>query len=170
MAERTYRVYLGLGSNLGDRRGNIERALSLIAEGSAVSGMEASPFYETAPVGKEDQPAFLNACAGLDTTERPSALMERLLSIEKKMGRVRNERWGPRIIDLDILLYDDLVLEEKRIKIPHPQMHRRFFVLVPLCDLAAERIHPVFGRPLAELLADLGPLTGVVKDKTGAGS
>lgn len=134
----TSKVYIGLGSNMGDRIKNLHTALGLIARINSTTVKKVSSFHVTAPVGKTDQPDFLNAVALLYTTLTPHKLLSELLKIETKMGRIRTEKWGPRIIDLDILLFDDLKLETPDLIIPHPRMHERKFVLEPLKEIATE--------------------------------
>ncbi|HLX25959.1 MAG TPA: 2-amino-4-hydroxy-6-hydroxymethyldihydropteridine diphosphokinase [Candidatus Cybelea sp.] len=126
-------AYIGIGSNLGDRTANAERALGEIASLGSVK--RVSSFYRTAPWGNPDQPSYLNAVVAIETTLSPRTLLERLRSIEERMGRVRGERWGPRTIDLDLLLYDDLELDEPDLRIPHPYLRERAFVLVPLAEV-----------------------------------
>lgn len=132
----TSKVYIGLGSNLGDRVQNLRTALGLIARINSTTVKKVSSFHVTAPVGKVDQPDFLNAVAFLHTTLAPHKLLSELLSIEKKMGRIRTEKWGPRIIDLDILTFDDLKINTPDLIIPHPHMQERSFVLEPLKEIA----------------------------------
>ena len=132
------RAYIGLGSNLGDRKANILRAIEMLNQHQAIHLRQVSTLLETRPVGPiRDQPAFVNGVAVLETTLRPLPLLEVLLSVEQRLGRVRQERWGPRIIDLDILLYGDEVLNHPRLKIPHPEIANRPFVQAGLRELNA---------------------------------
>lgn len=147
------RVYLGLGSNLGDRRANLVRAMDLLRENSAIQITRASGLYETAPVGYVDQPWFFNAVVEGSTLLTARNLLEACLEVERRMGRVRNLRWGPRIIDIDILLYEDEVLSEDGLRIPHPRMSERLFVLVPLAELYPDwRLN---GRGIDEMIESL---------------
>ena len=152
---------LGLGSNLNDPPARLREALARLGATPGVLSVAASSFYETAPVGVTGQPPFANACARIETTLPPDELLVALLSIEREMGRVRAECWGPRVIDLDLLLWGDLVLDREGLTIPHPEMHRRAFVLVPLNEVAPDQRHPVLGKTIAELLRDLGTIEGV---------
>ena len=148
-------AYIGLGSNLGDRRANLRRAVCEIERLEGLRLIALSSFYESKPVGPEDQPDFMNAAAAVRTPLAPRSLLETLQTIEAAMGRRRLERWGPRNIDLDILLYDDFVLSEPDLVVPHPLMHLRRFVLAPLCEIAPDARHPVLGMSVRELLARL---------------
>jgi 2-amino-4-hydroxy-6-hydroxymethyldihydropteridine diphosphokinase len=142
-------AYIGLGSNLGDREETIRRAVELL--GSA----RVSTLIETEPWGYADQPRFLNAVAELETDEPPRALLARLLEIERELGRTRDgPRYGPRTIDLDLLLYGDDRLDEPGLGLPHPRLHERAFVLEPLAELAPELVVPGFG-PVKALLSRL---------------
>jgi len=144
------KVFVGLGSNLGDREGTILAALSRLDGVVAVSGLR-----ETDPVGLEDQPRFLNGVAALDTELPPRALLDRLLEVERSLGRTREgPRFGPRTIDLDLLVYGDLELDEPGLTIPHPRLHERRFALEPLAELAPELVIPGRG-PVRDLLAGL---------------
>ncbi len=145
---------MGLGSNLGDRAGYLLKALSLLSRLEKTHFLRLSPVYETEPVGPP-QPLYLNLVAEVDTELSPRAFLEGLLTVEQSLGRKRKERWGPRTIDLDLLLYGDLVLQEEGLEVPHPRLSERAFVLVPLADLIPEGRHPVLGRTFAELLASL---------------
>lgn len=146
-----YRVFIGLGSNVGDRAAMLNRAAREIAQIGGVKVLRWSPVYETDPVGMTDQATFLNAAGELETALAPADLMRELLSIEERLGRVRGERWGPRAIDLDILVYDGLVQAGPAVTVPHPELERRRFVLVPLRELDPDLVHPVSGLTIAEL-------------------
>ena len=149
------RVYLGLGSNLGKRDTNITKALERLSErGIAIAPV--SPFYETEPWGVLEQPRFLNAACGIQTDHAPHALLDLLNLLEREMGRVPTQRYGPRLIDLDILLYAGLRIDTPRLTIPHPGMLQRASVLVPLATIAASTLHPVTGLSIREHLARLG--------------
>ena len=144
------KIYLALGTNLGDRLANLRDAINALAPD--VSVLRESTVYETPPWGYTDQPAFLNMVVEAETSLRPRALLGYLKQREDELGRVKNFRYGPRHIDLDILFYDDLVLEDERLQIPHPRLHERAFVLVPLNDLAPDFVHPVLGVDVKSLL------------------
>ena len=146
-----YRVFIGVGSNVGDRAGMLNRAAREIAKIGAVKIVQWSPVYETDPVGKTDQPRFLNAACELQTGLAPADLMRELISIEERLGRTRGERWGPREIDLDILVYDGLAQAGPAVTVPHPELEHRRFVLVPLRELDPDLVHPVSGMTVAEL-------------------
>ena len=142
-------AYIGLGSNLGDREASIRAAVAALPGVVAVSSLR-----ETDPVGKTDQPRFLNGVAALETELSARELLDVLLSVEHGLGRERRERWGPRTIDLDLLLYGDEVLDETGLKVPHPRLHERRFALEPLAELDPELVVPGRGR-LKDLLAEL---------------
>ena len=146
-----FEVYLGLGSNLGDRKRNIEKAIDLLGKTSNIKTSSISKFYETAPIGLKDQPNFLNAAIKVETTLKPLKLLAVCQSIERRLKRVRTIRWGPRTIDIDILLYGDLIIKSDKLTIPHPEMHKREFVLKPLNDIAPSVIHSLNGKTVAEL-------------------
>ncbi len=148
-------VYVGLGSNLGERESMIRLALEDLSRLPATRLVRASSLYDTEAVGEVDQPNFLNAVAQLDTELDPRRLLWNLMLIEKRLGRVRTRRWGPRTIDLDLLLYGDLVIEEPDLRVPHPELSRRSFVLVPLVELDPLLIHPVTGETLLHQLSRL---------------
>ena len=147
------RVYIGLGTNLGDRWGNLLRAVEGLQDFIEVDS--ASPVYETEPWGYIHQPRFLNAVVTGTTALSPRSLLEALKALETRLGRKPTFRYGPRVIDLDILLYDMRVLETPELQVPHPHLHERAFVLVPLCDLAPDLVHPKLGRRMRDLLQGL---------------
>jgi len=148
------KVYIGLGTNLGARRGNISRAIGLLGE--KIDIISCSSIYETEPVGRKDQNWFLNCVVAAQTGFSPDVLFELVKDIESRIGRKRGARWGPRIIDLDILAYGDMVLKRGELKIPHPEMHRRGFVLIPLGEIAPDFIHPVYKKNIPALLKKAG--------------
>lgn len=155
-------AYLLIGGNLGDRFHNLQRALELIEEccGDIIS---ISSVYETAAWGLTDQAAFLNQAVVLDTTLSPQELMTALLDIENTMGRIRHQKMGPRTIDIDILLMDDLQIETGELTIPHPSLHLRKFALVPLAEVASAKRHPSNNKTIAELLTDCPDTLPVAK-------
>ncbi len=148
-------AYIGIGSNLGDPLENCRRSIALLDNPPETKVLTSSSFYKTEPVGEEDQDWFINAVAQIATELEPEDLLDSLLQIETAMGRIREEKWGPRIIDLDLLLYEDRVLNSDALQVPHPEMTHRCFVLMPLCELAADQAHPTAGKTIRELLAEL---------------
>jgi 2-amino-4-hydroxy-6-hydroxymethyldihydropteridine diphosphokinase len=156
----TTTVYIGLGSNLGDREGNIRRALALLIQTPQVYIRRISSFVETAAQGgPEDSPPFLNAAVEVRTPLPAQALMSILLGIEQQMGRVRREKWEPRLIDLDLLLFGDQIISSEDLIVPHPLMHERAFVLKPLADIAPKAIHPALNATVEGLLEALNHMT-----------
>lgn len=148
------RIYLGLGANLGDRLENLRSAVRRLSPAVALSAV--SPLYETVPIGDTDQPPFFNAvCAG-ETGLEPENLLDRLKLLEKQAGRIAGPLWGPRPLDLDILLYGEQIVESERLRIPHARLAERAFVLRPLCDLAPELVVPGLDRSVRALLSALG--------------
>jgi 2-amino-4-hydroxy-6-hydroxymethyldihydropteridine diphosphokinase len=146
------RVYIAIGSNLGEKKANCLRAVALLPERGIVPN-KVSPVFETEPRGVKDQPPFMNMAVEAETGLAPGDLLMALKDIEREMGRAETVRWGPRVIDLDILLYDDLVLKEPGLEIPHPLMHERGFVLGPLSEIAPDLVHPVLKKTVRELYA-----------------
>ena len=142
------RAYVGLGANIGPRETTLLRAVDLIAAVPGVEVLELSSFRETEPVGVTDQPEFLNGALAVETSLSPSALLDALLDVERELGRVRREgeRWGPRTIDLDLLLYGDEAVDEPGLTVPHPRLHERRFALEPLAELEPELEIPGRGR------------------------
>jgi 2-amino-4-hydroxy-6-hydroxymethyldihydropteridine diphosphokinase len=149
------RAYVGLGSNLGDREATIRAAIRELASRPGVEIVQVSGLRETDPVGLLDQPRFLNGAAAVETELSARELLDRLLDVERRLGRTRDgRRFGPRTIDLDLLLYGDEQIDEPGLEVPHPRLHERLFALEPLADLDAELVVPGRG-PLADLLAGL---------------
>ncbi|AEB11047.1 2-amino-4-hydroxy-6-hydroxymethyldihydropteridine diphosphokinase [Marinithermus hydrothermalis] len=152
----TRTAYVALGSNLGDRAGYLLAALSALGRTENIRLARLSRVYETAPVGPSGQGPYLNLVAEIETRLEPQPLLQTLLGIERRLGRVRRERWGPRTIDLDLLLYADVVLDAEALTLPHPRLHERAFVLAPLCDLIPDAVHPRLGRTYRALLEAVG--------------
>lgn len=149
-----HEVYLGIGSNLGNRRRNIEQAIELLnLHGFLVK--DVSPIFEYEPYGFKEQPRFLNAVLKGWWDGTPQELLNVLKKIEKKIGRKKRRRWGPREIDLDILFFDSIIYETEELKIPHPDLHNRVFVLEPLSTIAPKLVHPVFKKTIKELLDNI---------------
>lgn len=153
-------VYLGLGANLGDRLGNLQLAVDALGATPGVRVMRSSRVYETEPVGGPEQPEYLNAVLEVRTDLSPHELLRVCLAVEDDMGRVRTERWGPRPIDIDVLTYGTETIDEPDLVVPHPRMHERGFVLVPLAELDADPTLPG-GRHLTSLRLGPGAVLGV---------
>lgn len=148
-------AYIALGTNLGRKRDNIARAIQLIAALPGVKINKSSSLYETEPWGKTDQEKFLNQVIAVETSLQPAELLRELQNIEIKMGRQRKEKWGPRIIDLDILLYGNEVMDDPHLTIPHPHLRQRLFVLVPLAEIGADLQFPEDGATVEEVLSSV---------------
>jgi len=149
----TMQVFLGLGSNLGNRENNIAQAIVRIGATPGIELARCSALYESAPVGPP-QPRYLNAAIEVCTSLLPGELLGECKRIERELGRVPGERWGPRPVDIDLLLAEQIVAEPM-LQIPHLELHKRAFVLLPLCELAPEAVHPVLGWEMRALLADV---------------
>jgi 2-amino-4-hydroxy-6-hydroxymethyldihydropteridine diphosphokinase len=152
-------VYLGLGSNLGDRENNLRAAMHHLCGIGEITAV--SPIYETEPWGLREQPPFLNAACAVRTDCAPLDLLHLVKSIEEVLGRRPTVRWGPRIIDIDILLYDDVVIATPELTIPHPSLPERAFVLIPLADIAPQVVHPILHRTIHRLARDVPGREGV---------
>ena len=157
---RWHQVYLGIGSNLGDKQANLDRAVELLREHSYNRNLVVSHYIETEPVGGVEQDDFLNGAVGMETLQTPEELLEEIGEIEQDLKRVRQVHWGPRTIDVDILLYDDEVLHTDTLTIPHREMHKRAFVLQPLAEIAPYAVHPVYRHTIIELLECVGNRSG----------
>ena len=148
--ESAHTAYVALGSNLGDKEANLRRALELVQQ-RGVEVVKTSSFICTEPYGVTDQPQFLNGVCEVRTSLEPLELLQTLLEIEQEMGRVRLRHWGERNIDLDLLLYEDVVMDTPELILPHPDMQNRDFVLLPLAEIAPELVHPILQKSIEEL-------------------
>ena len=156
------KVYLLIGGNLGDRKQNLDKALALFSQDCGTI-VKSSSTYETDAWGNTEQPSFLNQAVELATEFNAKKLMRWILKAEKKMGRVRNDKYGPRNIDIDILLFNDEQYNYSFLKIPHPELHNRRFALVPLAEIAPETNHPVFNKTISTLLKECNDKLSVRK-------
>jgi 2-amino-4-hydroxy-6-hydroxymethyldihydropteridine diphosphokinase len=147
------RAYVGLGANLGPREETLRRAVELIDRTPGVDVLAVSELRETEPVGAVDQPPFLNGAVALETSLSARELLDLLLDVERDLGRVRNERWGPRLVDLDLLLYGAETIDEPGLRVPHPRLHERRFALEPLAELDPDLVIPGRGRVSALVAA-----------------
>ncbi|MBI5526990.1 MAG: 2-amino-4-hydroxy-6-hydroxymethyldihydropteridine diphosphokinase [Deltaproteobacteria bacterium] len=161
------RVYLSLGSNIGNRQRMISEMLRMLDESPDVRILRASSDYETRPVGMADQPMFVNIAVAIETELDPMELLALCKMIEGRLGRVDRGRWGPREADMDVVFYEDLVADLPELKLPHPETHLRRFVLEPLCEIAPGAVHPVLKKTVKELLSDLGDADYVIKTDEG---
>ena len=150
-------AYIGLGANLGDPKEQLRQALDLLGAVEEVEILKVSAFYRNPPLSPPDQPWFVNAVAQVRTRLAPEDLLRALHRVEAALGRVRGEKWGPRVIDLDLLLYDGIISQDPELILPHPEMHRRAFVLAPLAEVAPEAWHPALNKSAGELLRGLAP-------------
>ena len=148
-------VYIGFGSNIGDRLAHIQNAIHILLRTGGIALKQISSIYKTDPVGYKEQAQFLNGVAAIQTSLSPLSLLHTLKDIETAVGRKHRIRWGPREIDLDILIYGDLCVQTEKLVIPHPEMHLRGFVLVPLAEIAPDLVHPVFQETVQTLLERL---------------
>ena len=154
-------AYLGLGTNLGGRMDNLHRALGLLSAAPGLRVLRCSQVYETEPWGVADQPRFLNCCVEVAVTVTPEALLGVCKEVEGELGRQPGPRWGPRLIDVDILLYGCRTVDLPDLEIPHPRLHLRAFALVPLAELNEGAVHSVIGRTVGELAASVDGVDGV---------
>nr|WP_286314244.1 2-amino-4-hydroxy-6-hydroxymethyldihydropteridine diphosphokinase [Mammaliicoccus lentus] len=145
-------AYLGLGSNIGERELQLEQAVTFLNSEEGIKVTQVSPIYETKPVGYTEQPDFLNMCIEISTELEALDLLKVCMMVEQQLHRFRNERWGPRTIDIDILLYDQSVIQSPDLEVPHPRMTERAFVMVPLNDIASNVVEPISKKYIWELL------------------
>lgn len=146
------KVYISFGSNIGDREQQINEALNKLQQVCDTELVTVSSLYETAPVGGVIQDDFLNGAAIVETSLTPIDFLNEIQRIELELGRERKVHWGPRTIDLDVLLMDDYIIEHERLNVPHPYMHERSFVLIPLAEIAPEAVHPILNKSIKELV------------------
>lgn len=154
-------AYVSLGSNLGERLENLKHALEMLEREAGITVQAVSAVYETTPVGGPEQGPFLNACAVLATDLSPTQLLLRMLESENVMGRIRKERWGPRIIDLDLLIFSGVTMNTPLLELPHPRLTERDFVLIPLADIVPDLLIPTKGRTVREILATRRPANDI---------
>ncbi|MEA3475605.1 MAG: 2-amino-4-hydroxy-6-hydroxymethyldihydropteridine diphosphokinase [Candidatus Cloacimonadota bacterium] len=147
-------VFIGIGSNLGNREGNIKKAILKISELPQTSIVTTSSIINTKPIGKAGQPDFLNCVIKIETNFNAQKLLTQLKKIESDMGRIRGEKWGPRIIDLDILFFNDEIINTKNLQIPHPEILKRKFILTSLKEIAPEFVHPIEKKTIEDLYTE----------------
>lgn len=150
------RAYISLGSNMGDKVAALKQAIELLRAHEGIQVIRVSSIYDTDPVGYEEQDVFMNIIAEVETALTGEELLTVCQSIEEELKRVRVVRWGPRTMDLDIILYDDQVIDSPTLTVPHPRMHERAFVLVPLVELNEQLVHPVYQKTVEQLLSETG--------------
>ena len=155
IARKWHKVYLGIGSNMGDKEQHIRDAIAVFSEHPKCRNVEVSSFYTTKPYGVTKQDDFVNGVFCVETLLTPEEVLLLIQEIETMQNRVRTIHWGPRTIDVDILFYDDAIIGTRDLVIPHPEIQKRDFVLVPLCELAGFMMHPVLGKRMQELLEEL---------------
>ena len=151
----SHTAYISVGSNLGNKLDNCRNGIAALTENADIRLIDQSPIYRTEPVDYLDQDWFVNYAVKIETDLDPFAILALIYSIEHGAGRVRDIRFGPRVLDLDIILYDDIVLNDSRLTIPHPRMHKRRFVLKPICDIDPDIVHPVLQQTMLALLENL---------------
>tara|TARA_B100000686_G_C16750392_1_gene952111 strand:+ start:1513 stop:2010 length:498 start_codon:yes stop_codon:yes gene_type:complete len=156
-------AYIGVGSNLKNPKIQCKEAIYKLDLLFGVSVKKRSSFYETEPMGSRDQNWFINAVVKIETSLSPSDLLEAMLEIETKMGRIRKKKWGPRIIDLDLLFFGDRTIWQQELKIPHPELQNRIFVLVPLCEINPDILHPRLRKTSLQMLEELSPHSTIRK-------
>lgn len=144
-------VLLAFGSNLGNKKANILKALELLSKHKSIDIIKTSSFFITEPMGKEDQPFFINSAALILTSNNPEQLLSIIKSIESEIGRKKREKWHEREIDIDIIFFDNLILNLEGLSIPHSEMHKRNFVLVPAAEIAPDLIHPIFEKSVLDI-------------------
>ena len=158
-------AYIGIGSNLGIPGKNCTKAIEIISSAKDIKIISKSSFYQTEPIGGVQQGWFVNSAIEIETDLSPENLLSVLLNLELAMGRIRKEKWGPRLIDLDLLLYGNLVLKNKGLTLPHPEIKNRKFVLIPMCEIAENLIHPTLKKTIKTLLQESSNVTVVKKTK-----
>jgi 2-amino-4-hydroxy-6-hydroxymethyldihydropteridine diphosphokinase len=161
MNEQFNVVFLSLGSNLGNKNKNLLDAFHSIGNLPGTNLLQSSGIWKTAAWGKTDQDDFLNAAISIETILKPEELLEEIIDIEKKQGRIREERWGPRIIDIDILFYSNQLIHTTSLYVPHPELQNRKFVLAPLNEIAPEFIHPSLHKSISQLLRECSDTTSI---------
>lgn len=159
------KAYIGIGSNIGKKIENCKKAIELLKENPQIKIAKISDFYETEPVGYKEQEWFVNGTVEIETDLNPQELLLLCQTIESELGREKKIKYGPRIIDLDILLYNNDIIDKTELKIPHPEMHKRRFVLEPLSDIAPDAVHPVLKKTIVELLESLTEKVAINKIK-----
>lgn len=150
-----YKAFIGIGSNLGVPAENCEKAIRLLSASSGIEVVARSSLYESEPLGNTDQNWFVNTTVSIQTSLAPELLLDAVFEIEKTLGRERREKWGPRIIDLDLLTYENRVLHSEALTLPHPEMTKRRFVLLPLSEFAGDYLHPIENKTIDSLLKEL---------------